>query len=314
MKRPHDEMGTEECKKIIDDMARIGVGLIGWTGGEPLLRQDLEDLISYARKRGIKSNITTNAVLLDEDRVINLKAAGTTAIQISLDGSTPEANRRMRGTTDEEFDKIIGAVHHCQKHDVNLYLATLVGQENLDEARAMIEFAKSEGMDKIRLCGYTPIGRGKTDRIRERFEFNERLSDLFYFAKQLQKDASFLALFDPPFGPVPPSYRFHECIAGKETFYLKGNGDLYPCTTLLHRRFRVGNIRERSLEDLWNDPAMEEIANFPRETIEGPCRDCDNFSRCRGACRGVTFAHTGDLKASFPVCLYQFALEAITHS
>ncbi len=304
-KRPHDEMSTAECKGVIEDMARIGVKMIGWTGGEPLMRQDLEELIAHAKQHGIKSSITTNAVLLDEKRAASLKAAGNRAIQISLDGSTAEINYKMRRASQEEFDKIIKAIKICRRLHIRLFLATLLGQENLDDAPEMVKLAKREGLDTIRFCGYTPIGRGKRTDVRERLDFNRRLLDLWAFIDNSQKDGEIMSMYDPGFGPVPPGYDFHECIAGKETFYLKANGDIYPCTSLLNRQFRIGNIRKRSLEELWNDPEMEAMAHFPRENIHGPCRDCDNFARCHGACRGAAFAHTGDISASFPVCLYQ---------
>ncbi len=310
-KRPHNEMSIAECKLVIEAMSRIGVGTIGWTGGEPLLCNDLEELIVYAKERGIKSSITTNGVLLDETRTLSLKEAGISSIQISIDGSTPEVHHRMRRTTDEEYSKILEAIQLCKKHNIKLFIATLVGQENLDDAREMINMVKREGLDRIRLCCFTPVGRGKGSKIKDRLAFDERMRDLYKFAQEAQLDGSIMPMFDPPFGPVPPRFDFHECIAGKETFYLKSNGDLFPCTSLLNREFRVGNIRQRPLEELWNDPAMTAIANFPREKIQGPCRDCDNFARCHGACRGVTFAHTGDLTASFPVCLYQVALNTV---
>lgn len=309
-KRPHDELTMEECRQTIEAMSRIGVGMIGWTGGEPLLCEELEELMIYAGERNIKSSITTNGVLLDEARILSLKKAGISSIQISIDGATPEVHHRMRLTTDEEFSKIIEAIHLSKKHNIKLFIATLVGQENLDDAREMIEMVRREGLERIRFCGFTPVGRGKGSKIKDRLAFNERMRDLYNFALEAQLDGMVMPMFDPPFGPVPPGFDFHECIAGKETFYLKSNGDVFPCTSLLNKEFRVGNIRQRPLEEIWNDPAIETIADFPREKIEGHCRDCDNFSRCRGACRGVTFAHTGNLTASFPVCLYRVALDA----
>jgi len=313
-RKPRDEMTTAEGREIIEIMADIGVGMIGWTGGEPLLRGDLEGLIAFARGLGIKSHITTNGVLLDERRAKSLKRAGNYAIQISLDGSTPERNYIMRRTTGEEFDKIIEAIRICRKLNMRLFLATLLGAENIDDAGAMVELAKREGLDRIRFCGYTPIGRGKSRSVRERLDFKERMADLLDFIESVQNDNSIMAMFDPGFGPVPPEYRFHKCLAGKETFYLKSNGDLYPCTSLLQRQFRVGNIRERSLSELWNDPAMEKIADLPRDNLDGYCRDCDNMVNCHGACRGAAFAHTGNLQASFPVCLYRAACEMAVSS
>lgn len=311
-KRPYNEVPTAECKRIIDAMARIGVGMIGWTGGEPLLREDLEELIAYARRRGIKSSITTNGVLLDEKRAISLKEAGNRIMQISLDGSTPEISHRMRRTTDEEFHKIVEAIKICKRLNMRLFIATLIGGENLDDAAEMIKLAKREGVDTIRFCGFTPVGRGKGKDVKARLDFDERLDDLLTFIENTQRDPEILSLYDPGFGPTPAGYAFHECAAGKDTFYLKANGNVYPCTSLLHNDFVVGNIHDRPLEEIWNDPAMEQIADLPRdENIHGQCRGCDNFRRCHGACRGAAFAHTGDLYASFPVCLYQVARKAI---
>jgi radical SAM protein with 4Fe4S-binding SPASM domain len=308
-RRPHNEMDTAECKNVIDDMARLGVSVIGWTGGEPLLREDLEGLIDYARQKGIKSNITTNAIMLDRKRAASLVRAGNRAVQISLDGSTPEKNWRMRRATEEEFHLIVDAMRICRELNVRLYMATLLGQENLEDAPEMIKLAKREGIESVRFCGYTPVGRGKGDEIKKRLCFSERPEDLLHFARQVQSDTSILIDFDTGFGPVPPAYKFHKCHAGVQTFYLKGNGDVYPCTALLNRRFRVGNIREKPLQEIWDSPEMWAMSVFPREEIEGPCATCDNFDDCRGACRGATYAHTGDLKASFPVCLYRVARE-----
>jgi radical SAM protein with 4Fe4S-binding SPASM domain len=308
-KRPHNEMDTAECKNVIDDLAQLGVSIIGWTGGEPLLREDLEELIDYARQKGIKSNITTNAVLLDRKRAASLVRAGNRAVQISLDGSTPERNWRMRRATEEQFYLIIDAMRICRELNVRLFMATLLGQENLDDAPEMIKLAKREGVESVRFCGYTPIGRGKGSDIKKRLSFSEKPEDLLRFTQEVQSDTSILIDFDTGFGPVPPEYKFHKCHAGTQTFYLKGNGDVYPCTALLHRRFRVGNLREKPLQEIWDSPEMWAMSAFPRDEIEGPCRTCDNFANCRGACRGATFAHTGDLYASFPVCLYHVARE-----
>jgi radical SAM protein with 4Fe4S-binding SPASM domain len=304
-KRPHDEMDTGECRRVIDSMAVLGVGTIGWTGGEPLLREDLEELAGYARDRGIASNITTNAVLLDERRAQGLLDAGMRAVQISLDGSTPERNRRIRGSSDEEFHQILRAIRLCKSLNLRVHLATLISLETLEDARGMVALGKREGVDAIRFCGFAPVGRGKSSRIRSRLELSQSLGELGAFIREMQDDNEIVMTFDVSFGPVPPDFAFHTCTAGVETFYLKGNGDVYPCTALIDPRFRVGNVREKSLEEIWAMPEMRAHALLPREEIQGACRTCDNFAYCRGACRGATLAHTGDLLASFPLCLYK---------
>jgi radical SAM protein with 4Fe4S-binding SPASM domain len=312
-KRPHNEMNTDECKRVIDSLEWIGAGEIGWTGGEPLLRDDLEELIAYASAKGINSSITTNGVLLNEKRAIILKEAGNRAIQISLDGSTPEKNYRMRRATEDEFNKIIEAIRICGRLNIKVYLASLLGQETLEDAPEMVKLAKREGLDAIRFCGYTPAGRGKSADIKQRLNFAAKLVELHKFIDEAQADDNIIAMFDPGFGPTPPGYYFHECIAGKDIFYIKANGDIHPCTSLLNKQFRVGNLRERPLEEIWNDPEIVRMAENQGKNLHGFCRDCDNLANCHGACRGAVLAHTGDLNASFPVCLYQVAREACIH-
>ena len=303
-KRPHDELTTEECKRVIDSMAAMGVGTIGWTGGEPLLRVDLEELAGYAALKSIMSNITTNAVLLDEQRAKSLLNVGMRAVQISLDGSTPERNRRIRGSSDEEFYQIIHAIRLCKSLNLRVHLATLVGLETLDDVREMVSLGKREGVDAIRFCGFAPVGRGKKNSIKERLQLRGALDALAQFIHEMQNDGEIVMSFDVSFGPVPPDYEFHTCMAGIETFYLKANGDVFPCTALLDQRFRVGNVREHPLETIWNAPEMWAHSMFPKDEIKGACHTCDNFAYCHGACRGATLAHTGDLYASFPTCLY----------
>lgn len=313
-KRAHGEMTTIECRTVIDAMARIGVETIGWTGGEPLLREDLEELIAYARQKKIRSTVTTNAVLLDRERVARLKEAGNRAVQISIDGSTPERNRRMRGTTDEEFERILDVIRYCRELKTRVTLATVLGLENLDDGPAMLELAKREGVDMIRFCCYAPVGRGKRKDVRQRFGFGNALTELYRFVEQVQAQDSVIVDLDIGFGPVPPDYTFHECIAGKETFYLKATGDVYPCTSLTYPQFLVGNVRERPLEELWQSSQMRRASEYSLESIEGYCRTCENFTACRGGCRGVALAHTGDINASYPLCLYRVALERIASS
>jgi len=308
-KRSHDEMTTAECRNIIDAMAGIGVSTIGWTGGEPLLRADLEDLIDYARQKRIKSSVTTNGILLDRERAVRLTEAGNRAVQISLDGSTPERNRMMRGATDEEYDTILEAIRTCKRLENRVILATVLGRENLDDGPEMIKLARREGVDSIRFCAYAPIGRGKQSKIKKRLYLGDALSELLRIVEQAQEESTLIVDFDIGFGPAPPDYTFHQCVAGIETFYLDATGDVYPCTSLTYREFLVGNVRETPLEEIWNSSAMLKASEYQRGDIQGYCSGCDNFVNCHGACRGATLSQVGDLKASFPLCLYRIANE-----
>jgi len=303
-RRPHNEMTTADCRRVLDELIELGTTFIAWTGGEPLLRDDLEELIVYAREKGkIESGVTTNGVLLDEARAQKLKDAGISSIQISLDGSTAERNRIMRRATDEEFAKVIEAIRVCRKLELKLHMAMVIGKETLDDVPAYIDLARREGVTSIRYCGFIPWGRGKRPDVIGRLLWNDHRDKLRKFVETAVQAENPVQMFDPAFGPTPPAYRFHTCTAGVKVLYLNCYGDVYPCTSLLDKQFVVGTVRRQSMREIWNDPKMTQIANYPREQITGHCRDCDYFPRCHGGCRGVTFAHTGDLNASFPACL-----------
>jgi radical SAM protein with 4Fe4S-binding SPASM domain len=299
------ELTFKECRDVIRQVAALGVKTIGWTGGEPLLRADLEEIIIFAKGYKIRSGITTNGILLDEKRAKSLKKAGVKAIQISVDGSTAEKNAAIRGATAEDFSRITEAIRVCLRLDFDLSMAMLIGQENLDDAPRYIEWAKKEGVKCVRFCGFTPWGRGKAAKVKERLAFSDptKLMELKKFAQKAVRKRNPVVLFDPGFGPMPPKYEYHECVAGREWFYLTSFGDVYPCTALLAKEFKVGNIREKKIADIWNDPKMDEMSRYPRENIVGFCRDCSFFANCRGACRGATYMHAGSLDASFPYCL-----------
>lgn len=302
-RKAHNELDTDESLGIIDAAEDLGIRMIAWTGGEPLLRQDLEELISYAAKKGIISAITTNGVLLDRKRAKSLKKAGVIAFQVSIDGSTPERNYKMRLATEEEFRKALKSVQICKELGLNTAMAMLIGQENLDDAPEYIRLAMAVQVDCVRFCGFVPFGRGKGQNYR--LGFSERKADLKKFVLKYCGSENPIIAFDPAFGPLPPYYYFHECEAGKTMFYLSCDGNVFPCTSLLGKENIVGNVRTRSLKDIWNDPRMTAVADFRTRTIKGYCRTCKHLRTCHGACRGVTKAHTGNLDDSFPLCLYR---------
>ncbi len=305
-----NELGTREWFDVIDQLVDLGAEWMGWTGGEPLLRDDLEEIIRYAHARGItRTGITTNGILVTETRARSLQAAGVSVMQISIDGSTAERNREIRRATIEDYSAIMNGIRACRAIGLRVDLAMLLSKTTLPDAVPFLQLADREGVKHVRFCGFVPAGRGKGNAVMDRMMFNGSLGELKAFTEQAVCLEEPVAMFDPAVGPTPPAYEFHDCLAGVEMLYISCVGDVYPCTSLIDHRFKVGNLRERTLETIWNDPKMTEIARFPREQIHGHCRECEQFSVCRGACRGVTYSHTGDLYASFPVCLKRVATQ-----
>lgn len=300
-----DELTTSEILDTIDALARLGTERIGWTGGEPLLRRDLESFIRHASdEHGIPSGITTNGVLLDEPRVHSLLEAGMGFVQISLDGSTAARNREIRGASRSAFERILRALDLCQGLGLDVHLAMLLSAATIDDAPAMLELARSLGVKSLRFCGFVPWGHARHEGVRERHDLTGRQDEVRALLEELSACERPMVLFDPAFGPLPPDYEYHECLAGLQMLYVMANGDVTPCTALLDPAFRVGNLRQRSMEDLWADPAMMRVADHSPDRIEGRCRVCPQLSRCHGGCRGIAHAATGSLDASMPGCVF----------
>jgi len=298
------ELSTAQCYKIIEDIARLGVEIIGWTGGEPLLRNDLENLIAYAKSFGIRSGLTTNGLLLSESRAKSLKEAGLEIVQVSLDGSTPARNAKIRECLESDFEIVLNGALNSQKLGMNTNLAMLLCSETLDDASSYLKLAKQVGINTVRFCGFVPVGRGKKTEISQKFLFSK--DDLAYlreFAESSIENENLHILFDPAFGSMPPYHYFHSCFAGKGQLYLDTLGNIYPCTSMINPEFLVGNIHNRSIEDIYKDERMRPTSNFSDTCLKGRCTSCEHVINCHGGCRGITHAQTGDIHASFPYCL-----------
>jgi radical SAM protein with 4Fe4S-binding SPASM domain len=299
-----DELPTREILSTIDALAALGTERIGWTGGEPLLRTDLEVLVRHALAgHGIPSGITTNGVLLDERRANSLREAGMGFVQISLDGSTADRNHAIRGASPSAFERVVGAVAICQTLGFDVHLAMLLSAATLDDAPAMLEMARSMRVKSLRFCGFVPWGYAQDPKIRARHDLTGHQDEVRELVQELSRCEDPMVLFDPAFGPLPPDYEYHECLAGLDMLYVTARGDVTPCTALVDPAFRVGNLRERSMREIWDDPEMTRVACHRPDSIEGRCADCTQRAVCHGGCRGIAYAATGSLNAEMPGCL-----------
>lgn len=298
------ELSTADALRIVDDLAALGAEVIGWTGGEPLLRDDLEVLAARAAAHGMSSGVTTNGLLLDARRAATLRAAGVDTVQVSLDGSTPERNRAMRGATPAQFERVVEGIGQARAAGLAVTMAMVLGESNLDDATEYVRLARELGVATVRFCGFVPSGRGRSAAIRARMEYAPDRARLRAVVDAMVAHVPPPHVyFDPGFGPLPPGWIFHRCVAGRETMYLSCSGDVRPCTSLTDPRFVVGNVHARPLAEIWNDPRMTEVSSIPLERIHGTCATCGHRRVCHAGCRGLAFAYTGDIRASNPVCL-----------
>jgi len=167
-----DELSSEEVCSLLDDIAgRSTETMVVLTGGEPLLRRDLETLLEHGSKLGLFMVVGSNGVLLNDKRVQSLKAAGAMGIGISLDSLDPEQHNRFRGSP-KAWQKTLAGMEACRQHGLAFQIHFSVTETNAHEVQAMIDFARASGAWVLNFFFLVCTGRGEsmTDISPARYE------------------------------------------------------------------------------------------------------------------------------------------------
>jgi radical SAM protein with 4Fe4S-binding SPASM domain len=291
-----NEMGTEELQRLIQDLADCGVGSIAWSGGEPLLRSDIDRLTAFGFRRGISFGLATNGFLADKNRLMRLHASGLRVIQISVDGTDPEKAARYRHGPASAFERAIRAIQNSVSIGMQTYICTLFSPETAAEISEMLAFARDLGVTGLRYTMHAPAGRAQMNKYDEHLWDTPQIKKFFEIVDSEKKRKKLQVLLDCPTGPYPGKNNFR-CSAGLNSGYITSVGDVYACTALMTPEYRVGNTREIPVHDLLLSSNMQKIQREMTRTLPGgSCRDCRDLATCRGGCPGRTILNYGKLR------------------
>ena len=279
------ELSTSEMKRVIDDFAAIRTAGIGFTGGEPLLRQDMIELIAYAKSKGMITHMSSNGFAINEATAKKIMKSGLDAIGFSLDGSTKETHDGIRGVNGS-YDRVINAIsifnklNKTAKKKIIIIVVTVISTLNLHEIKDIVYKLKKMGVDKISFIPFHDIGvlsdsTPKMGRHKIRREELEKLDEVIDELAMIRKKESiidssegYLRMFkycfrDRP-SPVP-------CYAGYATLAIDGYGDIYPCFPFaeIGLKGHVTNVRDIRLKDYWKSKKMQGVRDSIRD-----CRKC----------------------------------------
>jgi putative heme d1 biosynthesis radical SAM protein NirJ2 len=299
--RDPDELTTGEAIGLIDEIARAGFAILILSGGEPLLRDDLCELIAHAARRGMKPVLGTNGTLLDTAAAARLKAAGLARAGISLDSVDPEVHdgfRRMPGA----WDLAVGATRACSDAGLDFQIHTTVAAHNLAGLSEITDFAARLGALAHHIFFLVPTGRGK-----EIAGFSISPTEQEHTLRQLlEKQRSTALEIKPVCAPqflriareMKLDTRFKRgCLAGISYCCVLPGGDVHPCPYL---PLRIGNVRETALSTLWRgNPVFDLMRGME---YSGACGRCGARESC-GGCRARALFYRGELMAEDPGCL-----------
>lgn len=315
----HPGAPAERIGALLGQLAALGARHVAFSGGEPLLRDDLEAIMAEGRRRGLKSySLVTNGSLATPERVASLRRAGLTSVQVSLDGVDARDHCEIRRCSPRAYYRALRAIRLFREARVKVDVATILVGPNLERGPEMLLLAQALGVRYLRFCSFVPTGRAASDEVQRALDQSPaRLDGFLEFyrsekraeaarAKRAKErgdggEARPVLLIDHGIGPWRSDGEF-TCMSGRNVAYVSSDGFLYPCPGLLFDEFRVGNVYETPVAQLAASPAMGRVRTLGRAQLAEPCGSC-RVERCTGGCRGAAYAASGgDLLAPPVYC------------
>jgi pyrroloquinoline quinone biosynthesis protein E len=299
--RSDQELTTAEWQSVMSAAADLGVLQVGFSGGEPLVRRDLPDLIEAARGSGLYTNLITSGIGLDESRAAALRKAGLDSVQLSFQADTDSLGDSIAGARAHQ-QKLMAAAA-IRKVGIPLSLNFVIHRANIDRLSVMLELCETLNATRVELAntqyyGWAFLNRAILLPTREQVERARATAEMAK-ARLAGKMEVFYVL--PDYYETRPK----PCLNGWGQRYLTVNpiGDVLPCPTASSAipDMRFENVRARSLDWIWRE---SESFNKFRGThwMAAPCRDCPERERDFGGCRCQAALLTGNASNTDPVC------------
>jgi len=317
-----DELSTEEGKALISDLVSFGCPVILFSGGEPLMREDLPELVQFAVDSGIRAVISTNGTLITREKAAIFAGIGLSYMGVSLDG-TGEIHDKFRGVKGA-FDAAVRGIRYCQDAGIKVGVRFAITGENSSEIPAIFDFIEKNNIP--RACFYHLVysGRGSAladndlshietrevvdlimDRTRDLFDrgmskeiltVDNHADGPYIYLRLLKEDPKRAA-------DVLELLRMNEGNnSGRGIGCVSWDGEVYA--DQFWREISFGNVRKRPFSDIWLDTSNELMAKLKdkKSYVTGRCANCRWLDVCGGNFRARAETVTGDIWASDPAC------------
>ncbi|MCR5175643.1 MAG: putative heme d1 biosynthesis radical SAM protein NirJ2 [Anaerovibrio sp.] len=301
--RAEEELSTQEAKTLLEQIARANFKIMIFSGGEPLLRPDIVELVAYASKLGLRPVFGTNGTLITLEKARALKAAGAMGMGISLDSMDIQKHDSFR-KFEGAWEGAVRGMRNCREAGLPFQIHTTVMDWNNHELEAITDFAVAEGAVAHHFFFLVPTGRAKTieaESLRAE-QYEETLTRIM--KKQTEVDIELKPTCAPQFMRIAAQMgiktRFRRgCLAGTAYCIISPRGKVQPCAYL---NMELGDVRVTPFDEIWKN---NQVLNTLR-TLEykGGCGACE-FKRACGGCRArAAYYNDGDYMAEEPWCLY----------
>ena len=317
-----NELTTEEGFRLLEDLAQFGCPVVLFSGGEPLVRPDIFDLIAYAVRLGLRAVLSTNGTLIDHALAKELKKFGLSYVGISLDG-IGEVHDRFRGFKGC-FEKVIQAIENCQREGLKVGLRFTINKFNAEEIPKVFDFV--EEMKIPRICFYHLVYAGRGTKLMEydlsHEETRKWVDYIIDRTKELHDKGhkvEVLTVDNHADGPYlylrmkregnPRAEEVYQLLlmnggnnSGVGIGCVSWDGEVHA--DQFWRHYSFGNVRKRPFSEIWidtSDPLMAKLKE-KKKHVKGRCAKCRFLEVCGGNFRVRAEAATGDTWAPDPAC------------
>jgi PqqA peptide cyclase len=295
-----DELSTEVWSRVFREAAEAGVLQVDFTGGEPLARTDIVDLVRAARASGLYVNLITSGLPLDEARLDELVAAGLDHIQLSFQGATEDSANEISGT--KAHAQKLRVLDWLKKVRVAVTLNFVIHRNNIDQIEQMLAIAESSSATRVEFANVQYYGWAFANRERllpTRAQLNRSIETLKSAQERLRGKIRVEYVVPDYYAKYPKP-----CMGGwgRKLMLITPSGDALPChAAQIIPEMKFENVKDRSLREIWETSAS--FQKFRGQAwMQEPCKTCDRREQDFGGCRCQALLLAGDASATDPVC------------
>src|SRR5467141_3703813 len=295
-----NELSTETWSRVFQEAAKLGVLQADFTGGEPLARTDIIDLVRAARSTGLYVNLITSGLPLDETKLAALVAAGLDHVQLSFQGAREELANEISGT--KSHAQKLRVLEWVKQHRVALTLNFVIHRRNINQLEEMVALAESSSATRVEFANVQYYGWAFANRERllpTRAQLDRSIETLKSAQERLRGKIRIEYVVPDYYAKFPKP-----CMGGwgRKLMLITPTGEILPChAAQVIPGLSFENVKDRSLREIWEASAA--FQKFRGEDwMQEPCKTCDRRGQDFGGCRCQALLLAGDAAATDPVC------------
>lgn len=310
-----NELSTEEAKALIETFPETGNPIVIFTGGDPMMRKDIYELVAHAKNLGLTCAFAPNGTLIDKETAGKIKSSGVERCSISIDGPDAKRHDAFRGMPGA-FSRSMAGINHLKSAGVPFQINTTVTRDNLPYFKEIFELCQNIGAVAWHIFLLVPMGRAARlkDQVISAKEYEDVLHWLYDFRKttSMQLKATCAPHYyrimrqrahEENIKVTPASFGMDAmtrgCLGGTGFCFISNTGQVQPCGYL---ELDCGNVRTTSFPEIWRNSAIFNNLR-QKEKYEGKCGQCEYHQVC-GGCRARAYSMSENYLSEEPLCAY----------